>query len=220
MWRCCVCAMAMSACTDSSVLPAFVEFQARASIRDAKLDLTVNAYDLFPAPDGNGLYLTDANVNVRFRGQTVELAFDPYLFVPGNHAVLDLANDVETDEAITFTLAYGDTSAEVTDTCAPDFAIAPPVAAKPGAPGDLAWTPASADVMTWSGMGCAGDFDGPVPVDTGMLEFPPVVFGVEHDGCSVELTMTRSRTTPPPSPFDSVSVATERRHTIDFTVTP
>src|SRR3569623_1143481 len=221
MWRCCVCAIMLAACTDSG---SNSDIQLEAAVHDPTLSLSV--WGTIPSNDvGEVQFIVDAQaVSGRVLGQTFPGELNAFRVPPGYYAEVDLAVPVADGEPIDITIERGSTSAVMISALPADFTIAPLSGQKIGKPVDIAWSPTSDDRMSWTSSDCVMDeSDGGVPTDAGMLEFPPIVFNPDnYSMCpdAIELEMIRSRTTMPDTGFRYVTFTTKRQHTVDSTIAP
>jgi hypothetical protein len=223
MWRWRVCSLlVLAACTSDS--GADSDFQLNAAVHDGKLSLSVVGYKQTAQPSDSA-FIADLNTaSASFQSHTIALVFNPYRFPPGYYADVDVTDPVGDEEPISFTIDRQGTRSTVTAALPSDFTVAAPVDPKVDAPIDITWSPISSDLMSWQGSACQmEDVNGPVPTDTGLLEFPPVVFDPERANVcpdAIELTMTRSRTITPESAFRYMTVVCKRQHTVNFMITP
>jgi hypothetical protein len=154
-------------------------------------------------------------VHAQFRGQDIAIEA-PY--------VTSVSLDSEVAEAEPIVFSLGETSVAV---IAPaDFAIAPPAPTPASQPVVVTWSPTSSDPMHWSAdRTCAapGDYnEGPIPQDTGRIEFPPGVLSFKSQlaSCTLTLELDRMRSNlTAPQPLGSTATFT-RVHTTAVEVTP
>ncbi|HSN26297.1 MAG TPA: hypothetical protein VLT45_08430, partial [Kofleriaceae bacterium] len=168
-------------------------------------------------PEGDAPYALSPGEGVRvgFRGQTIPLvAGTDYVLGDGYYATITPGSPPTAEEPITLTFDRGGSDRVTLELDAPpDFVLSVPAASPQ--PVTISWAPIAAEPMHWY-----TSFDeGPIPHDTGSIEFPTSVVGVTA-ASDVDFAFTRTRTIVAKTALHSASATYTWEHSITVEVTP
>lgn len=210
LWLC--VAVMVGACTSPPPTGKLAaSFQATYDLM-GRLQLGLQLTEPGVGPEGDAPYTVTPSegVRVEFRGQKIPLvAGTDYQRGDGYYATITPDSAPAAEEPITLTFDRGGSDRVTFDIDAPpDFTLSAP--AMSPQPVTITWTPVASEPMHWAAI----DGEGPIPHDTGSIEFPPVVFG------GGEIEFTRTRTIGPHTALNSAQAQFTWIHEITVTVTP
>jgi hypothetical protein len=190
--------------------------------RPPTLEVSLGLIDFVNGQPYEGIH----KVAVTFRGHELTLDYDGTIDPP-YQTTIPLESDLAEGEPMTFVLERADEAPVVAAATAPaDFVIAPPASTRATDPVLVTWSPTSSDPMQWAAdPRCVADIgyaDGPIPQDTGSIEFPPGVLARLDlpTKCTTSLAIGRFRESRATTPLAFDSVRFTRVHGTTVEVTP
>jgi hypothetical protein len=228
LFRMPLAALALAGCTTSSTPSADLQAYFTATLYPATFDAPATLgleLQIWDYSNTGVPYVLSAgeSAHAQFRGADIELVQGYFENEYGAAFRPDLP--VVADERIALTIERDDGDAVLEVTAPPDFVLEAPATSPQ--PVSVTWSPIAADPMHWRvaepcGWQGVDGSDGPIPEDSGRVDFPAGVLADARpaSSCRVDVTIGRSRLNIANTPLGAASAWFDRLHTIAVEVTP